>query len=88
MWCATIEFHRIFYKITANLVQCLSEASFARKVCEQAFCKKSVNEIRVAHHILFLYISILYFFYIRQRLQHNQLFLMKILFHQLHHSSR
>ena len=40
----TIEFHRLFCKIAANLVCCLSEASCTRKVCEQAFCKKSVME--------------------------------------------
>ena len=52
-----LEFHRLFYKIAANLVRCLSEASCERKVCEQVFCKKAVNGILVYHQGAFPFLS-------------------------------
>ena len=50
-----IGFHRCFDGFAANLVGCLSEASYRRKVRESAICQNAVNGIRFSDPNLYLY---------------------------------
>ena len=49
-----IEFHRHFDRFAANLVRCLNEVSYARKVSGSAIGQNAVNGIRFSDPNLYL----------------------------------
>ena len=59
-----LKFCRRFERFAANLVQCLSEASFARKICESATVQNGEHKFLV----WILYIIISFFSYTFERL--------------------